>query len=278
MDSTRKLVTRVGAGVAATALAWSGLAAGAQAATPPDDFDIQIIGGQDVAEGQYPWLVGVGDATLGDDPFQQQNCGGSVITEDVVLTAAHCVVGVDTEDLLVFSESADLGSDDLNETSVADVHVAEDYGDPVENASDWALLLLDEATDVEPIALAQDPQEYDTFETAGWGNLGDGTYPTVARWVELPFVDDETCADVYADAFDDESMVCAGDLANGGVDSCDGDSGGPLMAPDGDDQVLVGIVSWGYGCAEPGIPGVYAEVADFNDPIEQAIDDWEDGE
>lgn len=219
--------------------------------------------------------MGVGDATRGDDPYQQQHGGGSVITEDVVLTAAHCVVDVDTEDLLVFSESADLTSDDLNETSVADVHVSEDYGDPVENASDWALLLLDESTDVEPIALAQDPREYGTFESAGWGNLGDDTYPTVARWVELPFVDDETCAGVYADEFDAESMVCAGDLTNGGIDTCDGDSGGPLMATQDGEPVLVGVVSWGYGCAEPGVPGVYAEVADSNDPIEQAIEDWE---
>ena len=279
MTMTRQHAARLGTGVAAVALAWAGalggLAGGATAATPPDGFDAQVIGGQPAAEGQYPWLVGVGS---GDGtPYEVQSCGGSVITPDVVLTVAHCVVDAEADDLVVLSGSVDLTSDDVVETEVADVHVPEDYGDPVESTSDWALLLLDESLDIDPVELAQDPDEYDTLETVGWGSRADGSYPAVAHWVEVPFVGDDTCRDVYAGEFDVESMVCAGDLEDGGVDACDGDSGGPLLAPGEDgEQVQVGIVSWGYGCAEPGLPGVYAEVADFNDPIEQVVEDWED--
>ncbi|WP_158280931.1 serine protease [Promicromonospora sp. AC04] len=274
----RKRMVRLGAGVAAAALLWTGFAASAEAATGDGDVRPQIIGGQPAVEGQYPWLVGLGSAGDGT-PWERQFCGGSVITETVVITAAHCVADVsDPEDLVVFSGSVDLESDELVETAVADVHVSEDFNDPIESANDWALLLLDEPVDVEPITLDQDPAEFEVLETAGWGNTG-ASYPTVAEWVEVPFVDDEACADAYPGETDSETMLCAGDLANGGVDSCDGDSGGPLMAPDEDGgQILVGIVSWGHGCAEAGNPGVYAEVADFNDPIEQAIEDWEDGE
>jgi len=274
----RKRMIRLGAGIAAAALVWTGVTASAQAAISDDDIRPLVIGGQPAEEGQYPWLVGVGSSGEGT-PWERQFCGGSVITESVVITAAHCVQDVaDADELAVFSGSVDLESDQLVETAVADVHVSEDFDDPIDSANDWALLLLNEPVDVEPITLDQDPAEFETLETAGWGDTGGG-YPTVAQWVELPFVDDEACSDAYPGAFDDETMLCAGDLENGGVDSCDGDSGGPLMAPAEDGgQILVGIVSWGDGCAQPGSPGVYAEVADFNDPIEQAIEDWADGE
>jgi secreted trypsin-like serine protease len=158
------------------------------------------------------------------------------------------------------------------------VHVAEDYNDPIAMANDWALLKLDETLDIDPVPLNTDPEaEFDMLETAGWGDTG-GEFPTVAQWVEVPFVSDEDCAAAYPDEIDEPSMLCAGDLENGGVDSCQGDSGGPIMTPAGDpeaSQALVGIVSWGYGCAEAGNPGVYGEVADFNDAIDEVIASWE---
>ncbi|MEU4361095.1 serine protease [Promicromonospora sp. NPDC023987] len=275
----RNRMIRVGAGLAAATLAWTGLAASAQAATGDDDVRPLVVGGQPAEEGQYPWLVGVG-STGDSTPWDRQFCGGSVITESVVLTAAHCVEDVadDPEALVVFSGSVDLESDELVETEVADLHIAHDYGEPVDGANDWALLLLDEPVDVEPIEVGVDPAEFETLEAVGWGETGEG-FPTVARWVELPFVDDGACSDAYPGEFDAQTMLCAGDLENGGVDTCSGDSGGPLMAPDDDGgQILVGIISWGDGCAVPGSPGVYAEVADFNGSMDDAIDEWEDGE
>ncbi|WP_460887283.1 S1 family serine peptidase [Promicromonospora xylanilytica] len=276
MDRKRMRMLRAGASLAAASLAWTGLTTSAQAITTDDDLRPLVVGGQPAAEGQYPWLVAVGSAGDGT-PWERQSCGGSVISESVVLTAAHCVEDVaDVDDLAVFSGSVDLDSDELVETAVTDVHIAHDYGEPVENANDWALLRLDEPVDADPIEVDVDPAEFEALEAVGWGETGAGS-PTVARWVELPFVDDEACSDAYPNAFDSQTMLCAGDLVNGGVDTCGGDSGGPLMAPDDEGgQILVGIVSWGAGCAVPGSPGVYAEVADFNGAMDDVLDDWED--
>ncbi|XP_042859474.1 trypsin-1-like [Penaeus japonicus] len=84
--------------------------------------------------------------------------------------------------------------------------------------------------------------------------------------VTVPIVSDAECRDAYGQNDVDDSMICAG-LPEGGKDSCQGDSGGPLVCSDTGSAYLAGIVSWGYGCARPGYPGVYTEVAYFVDRI-----------
>jgi trypsin len=76
--------------------------------------------------------------------------------------------------------------------------------------------------------------------------------------VEVPFVSKTACLKAYADVTD--RMICAG-LDTGGKDSCQGDSGGPLIARNGSDYTLVGVVSWGEGCARPNKYGVYSNVS-----------------
>lgn len=105
-------------------------------------------------------------------------------------------------------------------------------------------------------------------EVTGWGSTAVGGSTTAdMRAGSVPMVADSTCAADYGSLFDVSSMVCAG-YQEGGVDTCQGDSGGPLesglepAAPDFDTYRLVGITSWGAGCAEPGFPGVYTRVAD----------------
>ena len=87
--------------------------------------------------------------------------------------------------------------------------------------------------------------------------------------VELPFVDDATCDEVYPGQ-ESESEICAGDMANGGVDSCWSDSGGPLFRRDDEGEwIQVGIVSHSRtpSCGLPGSPSVYTEVSTFHDEI-----------
>jgi trypsin len=112
-------------------------------------------------------------------------------------------------------------------------------------------------------------------EVTGWGStFFGGNHVDTLRGGSVPMVSDTGCSASYGIFFDMTSMVCAG-YADGGVDTCQGDSGGPLEsslapgAPDGATYRLVGITSWGEGCAEPGFPGVYTRVAD--DTLRNAV-------
>lgn len=82
--------------------------------------------------------------------------------------------------------------------------------------------------------------------------------------VEISIVDRKACKNAYPEVPVTERMICAG-VPNGGKDSCQGDSGGPLIS----NNTLYGIVSWGYGCAEKGYPGVYGNVAALRKFIRQ---------
>jgi trypsin len=90
--------------------------------------------------------------------------------------------------------------------------------------------------------------------------------------VSVPIVSPVTCKADYAPHNDvvTSDMLCAG-YANGGKDSCQGDSGGPLVATQNGSSVQFGVVSWGVGCAEPKLPGVYASVAQHRAWIDKHV-------
>ena len=101
-------------------------------------------------------------------------------------------------------------------------------------------------------------------EVSGWGStVYGGSGVNALRAATVPIVADSTCGSAlyYGTAFDPATMVCAG-FSEGGVDTCNGDSGGPLESPlEGGGYRLVGITSWGFRCAEPNSPGVYTRIA-----------------
>lgn len=137
--------------------------------------------------------------------------------------------------------------------------------------NDIALLELDAPVSYSPIDDLDDSstsvsQPGQTVTVAGWGatSMG-GVGSGVAHEVQVPIVAQETCAINYAGSTITSGMICAG-LQQGGRDSCQGDSGGPLFGtPSGaTGPVLIGVVSWGQGCALAGYPGVYARVSHFH--------------
>jgi secreted trypsin-like serine protease len=101
-------------------------------------------------------------------------------------------------------------------------------------------------------------------DVSGWGSTESSGGVDTLRAASVPIVPDSTCGapGIYGTDFDPASMVCAGFL-EGGVDTCSGDSGGPLEAPlEGGGYRLIGLTSWGFGCAEPDAPGVYTRIAE----------------
>lgn len=237
-----------------------------------------IVGGQAADEGEYPWQVAI---TSGSG--SSQYCGGTLVDSVTVVTAAHCMgglLGVPLVDdlvnlvlppavyVLVGTNRLSSGGESI-EASEIFVHPEYD-GD-----HDVAILKLSSPSQLgTPLAYAHPGDEGlyapGTMATVtGWGDTSDGgSGSDELREVQVPILSDAQCAGYYGTSTDGPTEVCAG-YPQGGKDSCQGDSGGPFIVPAGAGWLLVGVVSWGQGCAQPNAPGVYAEVAALADFIDQ---------
>lgn len=243
-------------------------------ADPP--IEVDIVGGVEAARDEFPFMS-IQD-TVDNDGNVFLNCGATLIAPTWVLTAAHCVENKTASQL-----RAEVGVYDLaDEPDVLEITSVINHPDYFSNNSssvnDLALLELDEPVATPPVILAS-PANSDVWQpittgtTAGWGNTQDAElgYPDVLRKVDVPILTDAACiASGVGNQIEPETMVCAGET---GKDSCDGDSGGPLLvdADAGADSPVwlqLGIVSFGNGCALTNQPGVYAEVPAFFDWIE----------
>jgi len=223
---------------------------------------VTIVGGNTAKEGLYPFIVSLRTGT-GNSHF----CGGTIIREDFILTAAHCVEGATPADVRVGAGDNTRSRQTIHTVSAVYVHPQFDY---YNIDYDVAVLKLSaplelstkiQLKDLAPI----EPEDGAIVNVAGWGTTssGGGTLPTALREVTVSIVPRQTCEDNYGPDAITARMICAADL---GKDSCQGDSGGPLVYSDAEATKLgslVGIVSWGYGCAEPEYPGVYTSVPDL---------------
>ena len=265
------------------------------------EFTTRIVGGMEAEPGAWPWQVAL--ISSHEESYVDQFCGGSVIHERWVLTAAHCVDGASPDEIQVLA-----GTHDLDEggrrIDVAAIRMHPDYrGGALEN--DIALLKLareagvDEAVALPDAGRSAEVAEPGVMATAiGWGLLRPlrcepgskaGAHRCRPRGGGAGhFVDDLTgrpvdLSDVFTsrlmqvelplvgeeacrEAYDGapiDERTLCAGLRKGGKDSCQGDSGGPLVVRDGDEWVQAGVVSWGAGCAKPGKYGVYTNVGAF---------------
>ena len=228
----------------------------AQAAPPqPDGGTIQVVGGTRAAQGEFPFIVRL-----------SMGCGGSLLSDRVVLTAAHCVgrTGNNTS-ITVTGGSVDRNNMPYSVRSTY-VYRAPGYSGSTMR-SDWALIKLSAPIPTGTIATNTSASNNSgTFTIMGWGATREGG--SSSRYLlkaQVPFVSDSICGTNYRNAgysFTDSHMLCAGPLS-GGTDTCQGDSGGPMIKSTGSGWVQVGIVSWGHGCARRNYPGVYTEVSTF---------------
>ncbi|TRY73974.1 hypothetical protein TCAL_13251 [Tigriopus californicus] len=211
----------------------------------------RIVGGQDTEVNEYPWQVYVA-TTNPSNPEQAATCGGTLISDRFVLSAAHCFP----------SSFIDLAIHPRYNTLTLD--------------NDFAVIeldrpiLFDTVSNIRPVCLPTLGSELPTgtdVTATGWGATSfQGQGADVLQEVTIPTVDSASCQQSLSTDIPGlvitNNMLCAG-LAAGGKDSCQGDSGGPLVSNHftGSYYEVHGVTSFGVGCANANRPGVYAKVS-----------------
>jgi len=256
------------------ALAFLGLAAAAPqasrllrskklASTPLSRGGGRIVGGENAHYGEFPHQI----MLLRGGPSGSLMCGGSLVAPGWVVTAGHCCDGQKHLGVAVGAHKMHHHDKDQENIAVDQILLHEDYDSwTVEN--DICLLKLQHDAEigkhVDVIGFPEANEEYDEgteCTVSGWGTTKEGGHlAEVLQKVVVPVVSDKKCRHAYGHGEIADSMICAG-YDEGGKDSCQGDSGGPFMCG----KQLTGVVSWGYGCAEAGYPGVYTQVSYFTD-------------
>lgn len=210
-----------------------------------------IVGGTQASRGEFPYVVSLLNAA------GKHICGGALIAPGWVLTASHCTGGGRPAKILVGL------LDRRNMTGVEVFQPAEIVVHPQANFPDFdfALIRLDGRSRYTPVAISsRDAQPGAMATVVGWGDMREGSN-SLSRWlrkVRIPIVSRSQCRATYGSDFTSQ-MLCAG-YRQGGKDACRGDSGGPLIMGSGRSAALVGVTSWGMGCARAGLYGVYARV------------------
>ncbi|MEM6531976.1 MAG: trypsin-like serine protease [Myxococcota bacterium] len=227
----------------------------------------RIVGGTDADIRDFPWQVSLQASGFG------HFCGGSIVHENWVLTAAHCVGG---GGFSVRAGVTNSGDNEGQDRSVDLVIVHPEYNGNTVDGRDIALLRVAQPFDltaanvtaIAPVTALQASAGLtapDIVSTVtGWGTLSEGgSLSPVLQRVAVPIVSLADTSEAYGiDISSDQ--IAAGILGVGGKDACQGDSGGPLVVRDEDGMfALAGIVSWGNGCARPEFPGLYARVSSF---------------
>ncbi|XP_046572042.1 chymotrypsin A-like [Haliotis rubra] len=227
----------------------------------------RIVGGGQAEPHEYPWQVSL--------RYNGQHlCGGTLIDDQWVLTAAHCfqqtygnywTVAIGLHDIynVQYSQVID----------AARVFTHAGYSSST-NSNDVAIVKLAKRVDTQhkDTRTACLPDRDETFDglvctVTGWGAAySEGHIQRYLQEVDVPIMNNKLCA-YYMGSHIHASNICAG-YSQGGKDACQGDSGGPLVCRKGGVWKIVGVVSWGIGCGEKNAPGVYTRVSSFIDWID----------
>nr|XP_018917962.1 PREDICTED: serine proteinase stubble [Bemisia tabaci] len=242
----------------------------------------RIVGGEKASFGKWPWQISLRQWRTST---YLHKCGAALFNENWAVTAAHCVENVPPSDLLLRLGEHDLSIENepygYQERRVQIVASHPQF-DPRTFEYDLALLRFYEPVkfqpNIIPICVPEDDTNFvsSTAYVTGWGRLyEDGPLPSVLQEVSVPVINNSVCETMYRSAgfieHIPEIFICAG-WRKGGFDSCEGDSGGPMVIQRPDKRwLLAGVISWGIGCAEPNQPGVYTRISEFRDWINQIL-------
>ncbi|XP_034406164.1 transmembrane protease serine 2 [Cyclopterus lumpus] len=225
----------------------------------------RIVGGTQAANGAWPWQVSL-------QINGQHICGGSIISRDWILSAAHCFQTHSHPGMwMVQSGDVSLLQMSFSRGKTVNKIISHAKFDRRTNDNDIALLKLNAPLEitrtVKPVCIPNTGVDLSAGRQAwitGWGALrSSGSSPDRLNQAQVTIYSRDTCnsAQVLNGAIT-ETMICAGKL-QGGVDTCQGDSGGPLVVKEGGLWWLAGDTSWGFGCALKDKPGVYGNVTYF---------------
>lgn len=224
----------------------------------------RIVGGSPALITQFPWIVSM-------QRFGGHRCGASIVSATRLVSAAHCTFLIAASSLQINAGST------FSQVNQQFIQVSAFTNHPSYNPltlnNDINVMSLATplvfSASVAPTGLPAQGAGAGVgvfAYVAGWGTLVEnGSASPDLRFVAVPIVSNAECNASYGGGIT-AAMLCAG-FPQGGHDACQGDSGGPLTIG----GTLVGAVSWGNGCARPGFPGVYANVAHFRNWIDSLL-------
>ena len=244
-----------------------------------------VINGDDAELGDWPWMVGLVEAGFGTPQFRLR-CGATLIKERYLLTAAHCVadfgVRASIRNLVAVIGQESLLDRDAPRITFSDIIVHPHY-DPNSYAlrHDLALIRLSKpvtnrTVSIWPIRIAAGT----SASVLGWGQISSTSNraPKILQIGNVPVTPDRECKQRHGRYFEAKTIMCAGVLSSAekvydGVDSCYGDSGGPLITNINGEWQQIGIVSSGFECASHAHYGMYTRLSNYYNWIEEHSSD-----
>ncbi|XP_001357932.2 chymotrypsin-2 [Drosophila pseudoobscura] len=229
----------------------------------------RVVNGTDSSIERYPFVISL------RGPTGSHSCGGSIVSKQFVMTAAHCTAGRTADQLTVQYGQTQINSTGPNVVGVKKIIQHELYNPSKNYANDISLLMVQEPfvfddINVAPVKLPvlnfSTPQTEEGGEGVliGWGlNATGGSIQTTLQEVNLKVYSDAECTSRHNGSTDPRYHICGG-VDEGGMGQCSGDSGGPLLY----NGQQVGIVSWSVKpCTVAPYPGVYCKVGNYVDWI-----------